>query len=235
MRRIIPVLLLVFTFASLKGQDLRLGYVNGRATIKTTSTGKWRPISNRDVGLSLGLMDSISVVSRAIYIDAYKKGKLQDSFQADTGDWTVKDIIDGRAYHTNRPQEETGESIKGDMDSYFFDLIVRGESTLSFHFGDHPSVRLINDSDSAIFYALLWLEGQSGWNMLESSSSSVLPAKASKIVFTRDSFVIGPPEGNGDVLWVVSDTPFEVQEAIKKISGKQNGLNYLVKHIIITE
>lgn len=235
MKRSLSVLLLLMSTLVLRGQDLRIALVNGRSTIKPFSSTEWRALSNKDVGLSVNPNDSVCVVSGTLFVEAFKKGKSTTSYWADTGDWTMRDIITGKAYHTHRPTEDTGESVKGNLESYYFDLFVNGEVTTTFHFGDHPKVRLINDNAEPVYFALLWLEGQVGWNMLDSQNSLMLTPKTSSIINTKDAFIIGPPTGKGEVLWVLSDSPFDVKDAITKVSGEHNKLTCLIKHISISE
>ncbi len=235
MKNVLSVFLFIISSFILNGQDLRIALVNGRSTIKPISSAEWRALSNKDVGITVNPRDSVCVVSGTLFIEVYKKGKPTASYWADTGDWTMKDIITGKAYHTHRPTEETGESVKGNVDSYYFDLFVNGSVTTTFHFGDHPKVRLINDNAEPVYFALLWLEGQVGWNMLDSQNSLMLTPKTSSIINTKDAFIIGPPTGKGEVLWVLSDSPFDVKDAITKVSGEHNQLTYLIKHITISE
>jgi len=233
-------LLYLFLIASLalpqRGNrgNLQLGLVDKQAAVKPAGETRWKPVSNEDAGMPLHLKDSVSVMGESLFIRELKNGKKR-IYQADSGNWTVDDIIKGKAYHTHREKEKAADSVKGDLDQYFFDLIVNGKVCENFKYGDHPDIRVINNSNEPIYFCAVWLEGTSGWNILRDNNSILLPPHTSTYEESLESFLVGPPEGDAEVFLFVSEKPFSVQEAINSLSLNDNSFNSLVKRVTITK
>ena len=235
MKHVLLILLAIGLFSS-KARDLRLGVVNGDAAVKNAKTGEWVTVSSEETGMILNLNDSVRVSGESLFVrERGKKGKRTKIYQADCGLWTVRDIVKGKAYHVNRAVEISGESVKGNMNHLFFDLLVAGRATTSFHFGDIPLIRVINDNDNQIYYAPVWVEGDSAWKMLDAKESICLAGKCSTVEFLRDGFMVAPPKGNGLVILIVSDAPFNVETAIKSYSTADFKYHTLIKNIEICE
>lgn len=215
-------------FSPKKDRDIRLGTIDESASLKTSGSAQWIPISSEDEGLPLHLNDSLCVEGESLFVTE-KVNRKTRVYHADRGRWTVSDIIEGRAYHTNRKMEMTGESVKGNLDGIFFDLYVGGRPAREFHFGDRPQVQVINDGEKPVYYALIWLEEEAVWNMLDSKAGLPLPPKSSAFEESRASFVLAAPEADVRVVLIVSEVPFSVQDAVARLNSPDKPFRTLIK------
>ena len=236
MRPLPIILLLMYLFSGPGNLEYRLGIVNDKAGIKKAGSHQWVYVSIEDMGMPISTSDSVRVFEDCIYIKKFINGKSVKTYQADPGKWTVKDIINGKAYQTKREREEAGEVVRGNKDIYF-DIIVDGRMTTDFRFGDHPSVRIINDSRERIYYIVIWGEGDNYWNMLSYEEAGKLEPKCSCFEETKPSFIIGPPSGKGEVYLVTSKVPFTFQEAISVMERQTGFMDFslLFKKVIISD
>ncbi|MBQ9173320.1 MAG: hypothetical protein IJ161_06265 [Bacteroidales bacterium] len=213
--------LLLITVPFPDGDRYKLGAVNGKAELKSEQEKTWQPISNDKEDMVLSPRDLIHVIDGNLFVWDGKKEVYQI---ADVGTWSVEQIAAGKAYDPKRTPEKDATTVKGvDANRVYFDILVDGKPTTHFHFGDRPKVRVINDSDTPVYFTALWVEGYEVWRMIEPVGGVRLDKKESKLLPPRkiggEDFIISPPAGDGQVRLYISDKPFtgkDVEEVVKK-------------------
>lgn len=226
------MILLISVFGGKNNRNLRLGIVNGPAVIK--SDGSWKVLTGDDVDLPLNLEDSIKVDGESLFIKETVRSKTK-LYQADHGKWSVKQIVEGKAYSTRRAKDPSLESVKGTTDGMYFDILVGGLPTVTFHYGDRPQVRVINDGNAQVYFAPVWIEGESIWRMSSSLEAQPLQAKSSTVESAPEYFVIAPPSGKGRAILLISDSPFRPTDVMRKYGTPEFKFQGLVKEITICE
>lgn len=235
MRKVILILSFLSTVVlGNKKQDLRLGIVNGATQVKTD--GAWRTVSNKDVGMSLRLTDSVLVEDSTMSVYEYdKEGKIVHL--ADKGAWSVQTIVKNQAYHPAREKEKTTHSVKGiNTDRIYFDVLVNEVPTKVLHFDEHPQIRVINDEDSAVYFAPIWIEGNNMWSHLEGSQSARLESKSTAFIPERNSIYASAPKGEIEIVIFLSNMPFRIQTAMDSFRRMDTpSYQGLIKKITICE